>query len=138
MKWNTRKGIWLSTAGLMLLLTAALCIHIYVVTRPGKTDNRLVMARIDFRQDIDAEDASKVAEWLYAQPGVNHVLCNDKSDIAVFTYFTSLNDANRIVAAFKDATGYNAERYLPAEDEMRAGCPVNYGSTLSKITGLFK
>ncbi|MBX2905577.1 MAG: hypothetical protein KF744_06030 [Taibaiella sp.] len=138
MEKKTKNRIWLSVAGVLLLLTAVLCIHIYVVTRPGPPTDRMVMARIDFRQDIDANDALKIVKWLYAQPGVNQVLCNDKSDIAVFTFSTAKNDANSIVAAFKDQTGYKADRYLPSEKEMRSGCPMNYGSTMSKITSLFK
>lgn len=138
MEKKTRKRIWLSAAGVFLLLTSALCIHIYIVTRPGQQPDRIVMARIDFKQDINANDATKITEWLYAQPGVSHVLCNEKSNIAVFTYSTAKNDANQIVAAFKDATGYRADRFLPSEADMRSGCPVNYGSTMSKITGLFK
>jgi len=138
MEKKTRKRIWLSAGGIILLLTAVLCVHIYVVTRPGQQPDRLVMARIDFKEDIDANDATKITEWLYAQPGVNHVLCNDKSNIAVFTYSTAKNDANHIVAAFRDATGYRADRFMPSEADMRSGCPVNYGSTMSKITGLFK
>jgi hypothetical protein len=138
MRKKTKNRIWLSVAGVFLLLTAVLCIHIYVVTRPGPPADRMVMARIDFHQDIDANDAQKIVDWLHAQPGVNQVLCNDKSGIAVFTYSTAKNDANSIVAAFKDETGYNADRYLPSDKEMQSGCPMNYGSTMSKITGLFK
>ncbi len=135
----TFKTIATAVASVTLVLTIVLCVHIYIVTRPGKAaEEPRVMARIDFKQDISQEDADKIAAWLYAQKGVDHVLCNAGSNIAVFTFSPKLNDANVIVADLKSATSYKAERFMPSEQEMMAGCPVAAGSITSRVYNFFK
>lgn len=126
-------------ASVTLVLTIVLCVHIYMVTHGSKHEEaQRVMARIDFKQDINEDDANKITGWLYAQRGVDHVLCNAATNIAVFTYSPQQNDANAILADFKLNTDYKAERYMPSKEAMMAGCPVAVGSFGSKVMNFFK
>ncbi len=122
----TWKKLLISVGVLLLAGTTVLAVHIYQVTRPQITDaERIVMARVDFQQDISADDATKITEWLYANKGIHHVLCNAETNIAVFTFYPAQADANNIIADLKKAGNYKAERYLPSAAAMKSGCPVN-------------
>lgn len=124
-------------ASVSLVLVVVLVVHIYMVTRPSREQMaQRVMARIDFKQDIAQTDADKITAWLYAQAGVDHVLCNAESDIAVFTFSPAKNNADKIINELK--TNYKAERYMPAASDMRAGCPVAMGSWSDKLYSLIK
>ena len=130
MKGKLIKRAAISTGVVFALLVAVLGVHIYLVTRPKPIDPNLVaMARIDIKQPIDQTDADKIVSYLDAQPGVNHVLVNPKTDIVVFTFFPARTTANQIVQNFKSAFDYKA-------------CPMGYGggstSFLSKVFSLFK
>ncbi len=127
------------TAGVTLSLTIVLAIHIYLVTRPDPNKEQLrVMARIDFKQDIAPADAQKITAWLYMQKGVDHVLCNDATNIAVFTFSPEMNNANNIVKSLISSTSYKAERYTPSQEDMRSGCPVVVGSITDKVYNMFR
>lgn len=122
----TWKKLLISAGVLLLAATTVLAVHIYQVTRPQITDaERIVMARVDFQQDISPDDANKITEWLYANKGVHHVLCNAETNIAVFTFYPAQTDANNIIADLKKVGNYKAERYLPSATAMKSGCPVN-------------
>ena len=113
----------LSVAGLLMIV---LGIHIYVVTRPRPVDaHTRAMARIDIRQAITQADADRIAAWLYQQKGVDHVLVNPQTEIAVFTFFPIQTTANRIVSDFKAHLPYHkAERFIPREKALKSGCPA--------------
>ncbi len=139
MKKISLKKIAYITAGITLTLTLVLVVHIYLVTRPDhKKEQQRVMARIDFKQDIAPDDAKKITTWLYMQKGVDHVLCNDATNIAVFTFSPEVNNANNIISSLISSTSYKAERYMPSQEDMRSGCPVVVGSVTDKIYNLFK
>ncbi len=108
-------------AGVVVLI-----VHIYMVSRPPHIDaNTRVMARIDVRQDMNAQDAQKISDWLYRQKGVDHVLVNPASHIAVFTFAPMLNSADKIVQDFKADLPYKAERFLPPS-RGKGSCPAGY------------
>jgi hypothetical protein len=138
MKNKRIKKIALISSGITLILVGVLAVHIYLVTRPQNSEaTRIVMARIDFKQDIDDKDASAITEWLYTQQGVNHVLCNPETNIAIFTFLPSINNADDIVASLSKSTGYVGQRFMPNEKELMGGCPVAMGSWTSKVSGFF-
>ena len=127
------------TASITLTLTIVLIIHIFLVTRPdANKEQKRVMARIDFKQDIAPADAEKITAWLYLQKGVDHVLCNDATNIAVFTFSPEMNNANNIISSLISSTKYKAERYIPSQDDMRSGCPVVVGSITDKVYNMFR
>ena len=139
MQKRTWKRISLGVLSVFGLLVIVLCLHIYIVTRPKPIDaNTRAMARIDIRQDITQTDADKIAAWLCRQQGVDHVLVNPQSDIAVFTFFPIKTTANRVVSDLKAQLPYKAERFIPTEEAMQGGCPAASTSTTYKVYRFFK
>jgi len=139
MKKRIWKRIALGTLSIFGLLVIVLCVHIYVVTRPKPMDaHTRAMARIDIRQPITQADADKITAWLYQQKGIDRVLVNPQSDIAVFTFFPVQTTANRIVGDFKASLPYKAERFIPSADAMKNGCPVASTSATYKVYSFFK
>ncbi|HEX9512783.1 MAG TPA: hypothetical protein VF939_19965 [Puia sp.] len=132
------KRIALTVLSVFLFLVTVLGIHIYRVTRPKAPDaHTRIMVRIDIKQPITEEDAGKITAWLYNQKGVDHVLVNPQTDIAVFTFAPIKNSAGQIARDFKSSLPYKAERYMPTEAEMTGGCPAMASSTY-KVYNFFK
>lgn len=110
----------------LVTLTGILAIHIWWVTRPRVDANTRVMARIDIHQPIEQADANTITTWLYAQKGVDRVMCNPSTSIAVFTYAPITADANIIASKFARELPYHkASRFVPTEEQMKSGCPVS-------------
>jgi hypothetical protein len=129
MKKRTLKKILTGALSVFLLIVAILCVHIYIVTRPkAPTEHTRVMARVDFKQDINQEDAAKITAWLYKQKGVDHALVNPKSKIAIFTFFPVKADGNDIVKNLNTDLNYKAVRYIPTEADLKGSCPVSPNS----------
>lgn len=127
------------SGALLLLLTGVLAIHIYLVTRPKAPDaNTRIMARIDIRKDINAAEAARVTAWLYEQPGVDRVLCNEAADIVVFTYSPLRTNADRVTDELGRKLQLPVERIKPSAAEMRSGCPVPNGSRGYKLMAYLK
>jgi hypothetical protein len=125
MKKRNWKRIALAVLSVSYFLVIVLCIHIYRVTRPKAPDpGTRIMARIDIKQPVTEEDAGKITAWLYRQKGVDHVLVNPQTAIAVFTFAPVKNSADQIARDFKSSLPYKAERYLPTEAAMKSGCPA--------------
>jgi len=134
--WRRTVMAVLCIAGLFVIILA---IHIYIVTRPALIDaNTRAMARIDIRQPITQVDADKIATWLYQQKGVDHVLVNPQSNIAVFTFFPVRTTANEVVGNFKAHMPYKAERFVPSPEALKSGCPVASSSTTYKVYNWLK
>lgn len=139
MKKKWIKKALIIAGSITFLLAGVLVIHIYLVTKPGKpTAATRAMARIDFGQDINDKDANAITAWLYQQPGVEHVFCNPASNIAVFSFHPAAASADKIINDFKDNLHYKAERFMPSEQDMAAGCPVAVNSVPGKLNGFFK
>jgi hypothetical protein len=139
MKKRTLKRIALTVLSVFVLLAGVLVVHIYVVTRPRVDANTRVMARIDIQQPITPVDADKITAWLYQQKGVDHVMVNQQSATAIFTYAPIKNDGSRITQDFKASLPYSkAERYVPTEEEMKNGCPVASNSFTYKLVSYVK
>ena len=120
-KW---KRIALTVAGVFVSGLVVLTIHIYAVTRPRIDATTRILARMDIKQAIGQADADKITAWLYQQKGVDHVLVNPQSDIAIFSFAPLQNDADRIVANFTREMPYKALRFKPSAEELKSGCPV--------------
>lgn len=132
-KNKLKKILWISLST-FLLLASVLALHIYIVTRPkAPVETTKAMARFDFKQPINKTDADKITAWLYSNNGVDHVLCNDKSGIAVFTYYPVKTNADKLLQQMANDLHYNVNRYTPSKEEMTSGCPVAAGSLASKI-----
>jgi hypothetical protein len=127
------KIVWTILAVLGLGVVG-LAVHIYVVTRPRVDGHSRGMARIDFHQKLGQGDADRIAAWLSRQSGVDHVLVNRGTSIAVFTYWPMKANPGFIIRAFRDSLPYSgAERYLPTAAEVKKGCPMTATPVTNKI-----
>jgi hypothetical protein len=127
------KIVWtiLAVLGLGMIVLA---VHIYVVTRPVANGHSRGVARIDLHQKIGQPDADRIAAWLSRQKGVDHVLVNRGTAIAVFTYWPTKANPGLIVRTFRDSLPYSrAERYLPTAAEVKKGCPMTATPVTNRI-----
>jgi hypothetical protein len=130
--WIKKTFKW--TGSIFLILLAILAVHIYVVTRHRVDSKTRVMARIDVKQFVSKDDANKITEWFYKQQGVDHVLCNPKTEIVIFTFSPLIANANKIVENFKAEFNYkNSIRYIPSEEELDRSCPVAASFTYKAV-----
>jgi len=127
MQKRTWKRIALGLLSVFLAAVVVLAVHIWWVTRPHIDASTRVLARIDIRQPMDKADADRITSWLYRQKGVDHVLVNPQTAIAVFSFAPVQNDGNRIAAGLSKELPYKqARRVLSAASEMRGSCPAGY------------
>jgi hypothetical protein len=140
MKKKSILRILLWTGAAMLSLVLILSVHIYLVMRPKAPDaSTRIMARIDIHQPLTEEASATITNWLYAQKGVDHVLCNPKTSIVVFTYSPLQANANTIAANFKEQLNYhNSVRYIPTEKELQGSCPVASASPMYRLYSSIK
>ena len=132
-KKKIKKAIIISFS-VIVFLFIALCAHIYIMMKPGKpTATTVALARIDFKQDINKADADKITAWLYAQKGVQHVLCNDKTNKAIFSFYPATVNASKLTGNLSSSLQYKAVRYIPDEKDMAKGCPYANSSFAYKI-----
>jgi hypothetical protein len=132
------KIVWtiLAVLGLGVVALAA---HIYVVTHGRADAHSRGMARIDLHQKIGRADANKIAVWLSQRKGVDHVLVNPGTEIAVFTYWPAKANPGLIIRAFRDSLPYNrAERYMPTAADIQKGCPMTATPVTNKIYEFLK
>lgn len=113
---------------------AALAAHIISVSKPKIDSSSIAMARIDINSDINNIDAHNITRWLYAQPGIEHVLCNPETNIVVFTFYPAVAKADDISKAFSLESGYAGKRYMPTNEELKTGCPINASGSNSIAT----
>ena len=133
MKKNIKK-ILLYSISTFLFLVVVLAIHIYWVYRPKAPDaNSRVMARIDIKQQIDQDEANKIAIWMNRQKGIDHVLVNPQANIVVFTFFPVKTTGNKIVEDFKTSINLMADRFIPSAIDLKHSCPVAASSYTYKI-----
>jgi hypothetical protein len=133
------KKILLYAASILGFLILVLAVHIYIVTRPKAPDaHTRIMARIDIKQPITQDEAGKITAWLYQQKGVDRVLVNPTTDIAIFTFFPIQTNANLILSHFKSSFHLQADRYLPSAEAMQGGCPVASTSATYKVYSFIK
>jgi len=121
------------------ILTIVLAIHIYWVTRPKATDpHKIVMARIDIKNSLSQQDADSIKTWLYHQKGVDHVVVNPQSKIALFTFYPAKVSGDQIVSKFQTSFHYDAKRYVPTQEEIANSCPALPESVTEKISSFVK
>ncbi len=121
------------------ILTMVLAIHIYWVTRPKAPDpHKIIMAEIDIKNHLNEDDAAKIQTWLYQQKGVNHVVVNPKTQIAIFTFYPAKASGDQIVHNFQTSFNYDAKRYVPTKEEMANSCPALPASVTDKISSFIK
>ena len=134
MQKRTWKKIALTATAVVVFGTVVLAVHIWWVMRPRIDATTRIMARIDIRQPIQKADADRITAWLYQQKGVDHVLVNPQTEIAIFTYAPVKNNGDVIAQEFRQELPYlHATRNKPTESEMAMGCPVAGASLAYKV-----
>jgi hypothetical protein len=134
MQKRTWKKIALTATAVVVFGTVVLAVHIWWVMRPRIDATTRIMARIDIRQPIQKADADRITAWLYQQKGVDHVLVNPQTEIAIFTYAPVKNNGDVIAQEFRQELSYpHATRNKPTESEMAMGCPVAGASLAYKV-----
>jgi hypothetical protein len=127
MQKRTWRRIALWAGSVFLLGVIVLGIHIWWVTRAHIDASSRVLARIDLNQKIGADEAGKITAWLYRQNGVEHVLVNPQTAIAIFSFAPVKNDGSRIAADLARELPYKlARRILPSKSELAGSCPAGY------------
>lgn len=133
------KRLLLTATITFVVLTGVLAVHLYIVTTPKAPDaGTRIMARVDFTNALTQDNANAITAWLYQQKGIDHALVNPASRIAIFTYFPVKTSADSIVSHLKTAFPFKAERIVPTEADMQAGCPVASNTAASKVLAFFK
>lgn len=138
MKRTTVKKILSYSLAVFAALVVILAVHIYMVTRPGKADNKTVaLARLDFKQDITEADAANIGAWLSKQPGVERYSCNTRNRIMVFSFRPAIVSADGIATYIQCKLNYKVVRYMPSAAELKSGCPVAATSFTYKAYNFF-
>ncbi|MFY7900732.1 MAG: hypothetical protein ACOVNY_11155 [Chitinophagaceae bacterium] len=123
----------------IFLLIIVIAVHVYMVMQPKHVDNaQLTMARIDFKQPIAAADSAIVTQWLYQQKGVEYVLCNPTTNIAVIGFYPSQVNATKLVSKLTASLLYQATRYVPTQEQLNSGCPIIVESVGNKLYNYIK
>lgn len=121
--------VWSGT--IILVLSAVLVIHIYLVTRINKNQDERVrqLSRIDFKQNIEAEEANKIRAFVNGLDGVENSYFNLDNDVLVYSYLVgkqnSFNVYNKLIAF----GNYKANRYVVSETTAKSGCPIGTDKT---------
>ena len=124
---RTWKRIALITGSVFLLGATVLAVHLWWVMKPHITAKTRVLERIDLNQPIGTADAGRITAWLYQQKGVDHVLVNPQTSIAIFSFAPVQNDGNRIAADLaRDLPYKQARRNLPTKRDLAGSCPAGY------------
>ncbi|HVM89195.1 MAG TPA: hypothetical protein VMT76_13480 [Puia sp.] len=119
------KNVFRFTFSVLLFLFIILALHVYLATRSRIDAFTRIMERIDIRQPVNQQDAEKITSWLYRQNGVDHVLCNAKTGIVVFTFSPLKANGNDILKKFAAYLNYpDATRFTPSEKELQESCPA--------------
>lgn len=134
MTWKKIKKTLFISLSVLAFLFIVLCVHVYIMMKPRPADSKTVaIARIDFKQTIGPADADKISSWLYSQQGVQHVLCNQKTRIAVFSFYPVKVNANVLVTKLSSSLHYSAVRYMPSQKDMAKSCPIMGSSFFYKM-----
>lgn len=127
--------IW--TFSIVVLLFAALVIHIAMVSPQTTNDSRLrQLSRIDFKQEVSAEEAEEIKGFVGAMEGVEGAHFNLQNGAFVYIYNTDKQDAETVYKKLMAKSNYKAERYIVDEKTGQGGCPmhVEESSFTGKLT----
>jgi hypothetical protein len=137
MKKNVLKRSLKGLAIFFGVMVLVLCIHIYIVTRPNP--DRKALARIDLHQNMSAQDATIITNWLYKQKGIDHVYCAPASEATIFSFYPAQTTADKICNDFKADLNYTkAQRFIPSASATAGSCPVMATSITYKVYNFFK
>ncbi len=114
--------IW--SGSVFILLCAVLVVHIYLVTKSHKSkgDTRQ-LSRIDFKQPVDATEASKIRSFVKHLNGVQSTFFNVDNGILVYTYLRDKQTSENVYNQLIKFGNYKAERFK-VDESAPTGCPI--------------
>lgn len=138
MKMNKKIKITaFSLLGVAFLFFATLVIHIGIMVKNQKPlENATIqMARVDFSNSLDLQQAQVIEENIKNQKGVKDVFYNEKNHLLIYTFDNRINNSENIYnTSIKSAEFSSAPYFVSAEDAAK-GCPViNSDSFYGQLT----
>ncbi len=125
--------------GIAFLLFMILGVHLYYVTdnfyAPKGPQTQL--ARIDFHQQLSAEEVGTVRKTVDALPSVQKTYFNTQDNILVYAYTVGEQDQQFVYEQVMQSGKFNASRFVVNEQLTSSGCPVMAKET-SGLLGLYK
>lgn len=119
------KKIAVIAGTILVLLTIVTVVHVYKVTHKKVTDPfAIALARIDFKQNFNKEEAAKFKMWFAEQTGIHKSDFMPETNIGVIAYYPTKADPNNLIQNFLKTFKLQANRYMPSKEEMMKGCPV--------------
>ncbi|MES2690136.1 MAG: hypothetical protein V4658_07010 [Bacteroidota bacterium] len=112
-------------AGILVILFIVLVVHVGKVTIARKNDKRnRQLSRIDFKEDINSEQAAKIKGYVASLDGVCGVNMNTGSDILTYMFDPSKQSSENVFTQLIKATNHKAERYVVNNADIAKGCPA--------------
>lgn len=123
---NTLKRTLLIIGGSLALLSAVLVIHIRMVTKDGPKGHlaNMQLARIDFQDALNTEEAAHVRNTVNAMPGVMHARVNAERTNLVYAYERGKQDQDAVVAVVDGLTETPSQKLVVSAAEAASGCPA--------------
>lgn len=119
------KKIFLVAFGTALLLTAALFIHLWMVSGgPRKHLSGTQLARIDFEQPIDSLQADAVRGIVQAMPGVSHAYVNVEAGTLVYSYEKDKQTSNAVFADLSARSPVPCRAFIVDAEDLATSCPA--------------
>lgn len=112
-------------SGLVVILFVTLVVHVGMVSVVKKNDKRIrQLSRIDFMQDIHAEQASDIRSYVSSLNGVCGVNYNEQSKILTYMYDPAILNASDVYTKLVAHGNYKAKKYTVTADDLTKGCPA--------------
>lgn len=112
-------------AGLFVIGFGVLVVHIYQVTHQPKSDyEKRQMARIDFLEPINANQAAEIQAYTKSLPGVDHTFFNIQNGILVYSFIHDKQTSSNVFAQLTKHLPFKAKAYTVSEQDMAQGCPA--------------
>lgn len=112
-------------AAILVILFIVLVVHVGKVTIAKKNDKRnRQLSRIDFKEDINEEQASAIKGYVASLEGVCGVNMNAGSDILTYMYDPSKQTSENVFTQLISTTHYKAEKYVVNNADIAKGCPA--------------
>jgi hypothetical protein len=121
--------VW--SASSFLILSAILVFHIYLVTHLNKNQDERVrqLSRIDFKQNIEAEEAYNIRAFVNGLEGVENSYFNLDNDVLVYSYLVGKQNSNNVYNKLVAFGNYKAVKYIVDETTAKTGCPIGADKT---------
>lgn len=111
--------------GLFVIGFGVLVVHIYQVTHKPKSDyDKRQMARIDFLEPINANQATEIQAYTKSLPGVDHTFFNIQNSILVYSFINDKQTSSNVFTQLTKHLPFKAKAYTVSEQDMAQGCPA--------------